>query len=174
MPEAFVGIGSNLDKERHIPAVLAELASRFGPLLVSGIYENPAVGFAGPLFHNLVVGFHTHLPVSELAEILAGLETAHGRTRESGKLASHTLDLDLLLYGDEVVREGKLQLPRADTTRHAFVLEPLAEIAPDRIHPLCGESFAVLWAGFDKRGLEQVRLAGDGGARVHAPPGTCE
>ena len=158
MPEVFLSIGSNLDRERHIPAALAELEQRFGPLAVSSLYETAAVGFDGPPFHNLAVGFETALPVREVSAFLAEIEVAHGRTRESRKFSSRTLDIDLLLYGDAVLEEGKLRLPRDEITRYAFVLEPLAEIAPDRRHPVTGQRFADLWAAFDKEGLAQTRL----------------
>jgi 2-amino-4-hydroxy-6-hydroxymethyldihydropteridine diphosphokinase len=162
MPEVFLSIGSNIDREKHIPSALAALAGRFGPLTVSGIYEAEAVGFEGPPFHNLVVAFATELPAQEVATILTEIEEQHGRTRNCKKFSSRTLDLDLLLYGDLVLREGKLNLPRAEITRYAFVLEPLAEIAPDRQHPVTSERYADLWARFDKSGLKQQRVAPGG------------
>jgi 2-amino-4-hydroxy-6-hydroxymethyldihydropteridine diphosphokinase len=159
MPEVFLSIGSNIDRERHIPSALRELERRFGTLAVSSVYETAAVGFEGPAFHNLVVGFETEHSIPEIAEILTEIEELHGRTRQCKKFSSRTLDLDLLLYGDAVLREGKLNLPRDEITRYAFVLEPLAEIAPDRRHPVTGQSYQALWAGFDKAGLDQRLVA---------------
>jgi 2-amino-4-hydroxy-6-hydroxymethyldihydropteridine diphosphokinase len=158
MAEVFLSIGSNIDKEVHIPSALAELERRFGPLAVSAIYESAAVGFDGPVFHNLVVRLSTDLPVRRVSEILTEIEEQHGRTRDCRKFSSRTLDLDLLLYGDLVLEEGKLKLPRDEITRYAFVLEPLAEIAPDARHPVSGERYADLWARFDKSGLNQRRI----------------
>jgi 2-amino-4-hydroxy-6-hydroxymethyldihydropteridine diphosphokinase len=158
MPEVFLSIGSNIDKEVHIPSALAELERRFGPLTVSSVYETAAVGFEGPSFHNLVVRLSTDLPVQRVSEILAEIEQQHGRTRECRKFSSRTLDLDLILYGDMILEEGKLKLPRDEITRYAFVLEPLAEIAPDVRHPVTGERYADLWARFDKSGLDQARV----------------
>jgi 2-amino-4-hydroxy-6-hydroxymethyldihydropteridine diphosphokinase len=159
MPEVFLSLGSNIDKEIHIPAALRDLEERFGPLTVSGLYENEPVGFQGPPFHNLVAAFHTGLPVRTVAAILAEIEARHGRTREGGKFASHTLDIDLLLYGDLILDEGRIRLPRDDITRCAFVLEPLAEIAPHKKHPVSGATYAKLWAGFDKSGWQRKRIA---------------
>ncbi len=159
MPKVFLSIGSNIDRERHIPSALAELERRFGPLAVSSIYETEAVGFEGPPFHNLVVGFDTELSIREISEILTEVEEMHGRTRLSKKFSSRTLDLDLLLHGDAVVHEGKLNLPRDEITRYAFVLEPLAEIAPNRGHPVTGQRYADLWAAFDKTGVTQKRIS---------------
>jgi len=158
MPEVFLSIGSNIDRERHIPSALAELERRFGPLTASSTYETAAVGFEGPAFHNLVVAFATELPIAEIARILTEIEEMHGRTRQCHKFSSRTLDLDLLLYGDMVGEEGRHKLPRDEILRYAFVLEPLAEIAPDLKHPLADQRYADLWAAFDKTGLAQTRL----------------
>jgi 2-amino-4-hydroxy-6-hydroxymethyldihydropteridine diphosphokinase len=158
MPEVFLSIGSNIDREVHIPSALEELERRFGPVTTSSIYETESVGFEGPPFHNLVAAFSTELPVQQIAGILAEIEERHGRTRECKKFSSRTLDLDLILYGDLVLQEGKLNLPRPEITRYAFVLEPLAEIAPDGRHPVTGERYADLWVRFDKTGLSQRRI----------------
>jgi 2-amino-4-hydroxy-6-hydroxymethyldihydropteridine diphosphokinase len=159
MAEVFLSIGSNIDKEVHIPSALAELERRFGALRVSSVYETAAVGFEGPSFHNLVARLYTNLPVQRVAEILAEIEQQHGRTRECKKFSSRTLDIDLILYGDLVLEEGKLKLPRDEIIRYAFVLEPLAEIAPKGRHPVTGERYADLWSRFDKMGLQQTRIA---------------
>ena len=158
MIKVFLSLGSNIDRERHLPSALAELERRFGPLTVSSTYETAAVGFDGPPFHNLVAAFSTDLSVERIAQILAEIEERHGRTRQCTKFSSRTLDIDLILYGDLIQREGKLQLPRDEITRYAFVLEPLAEIAPNQRHPVTGERYADLWAHFDKSGLCQRRV----------------
>ncbi|MDV3240225.1 MAG: 2-amino-4-hydroxy-6-hydroxymethyldihydropteridine diphosphokinase [Methylocaldum sp.] len=158
MPDVFLSIGSNIEREKHIPSALRELEERVGSLTVSGVYESEAVGFEGARFYNLVAAFSTELPVSEIAKILSEIENNHGRTRDCKKFSSRTLDIDLILYGDEVLQEGKLTLPREDITRYAFVLEPLAEIAPNRKHPVIGETYAELWAKFDKTSVNQWRV----------------
>jgi 2-amino-4-hydroxy-6-hydroxymethyldihydropteridine diphosphokinase len=158
MVKVFLSLGSNVDREVHIPSALAELERRFGPLTVSSTYETAAVGFDGPPFYNLVVAFSTDLPVEQIAHILSEIEEQHGRTRQCKKFSSRTLDIDLILYGDLIRREGKLNLPRDEITRYAFVLEPLAEIAPNQRHPVTGERYADLWARFAKAGLNQRRV----------------
>jgi 2-amino-4-hydroxy-6-hydroxymethyldihydropteridine diphosphokinase len=81
---------------------------------------------------------------------LHAIEDRHGRRREGPRFSSRTLDIDLLLYGDRVLDEGKLQLPRDEITRHAFVLWPLAEIAPNERHPVLGVTYDELWRNFDR------------------------
>jgi len=76
------------------------------------------------------------------------MEERHGRSRTSQKFSSRTLDVDLILYGDTVLDEPNLRLPRDEITRYAFVLEPLAEIAPDLRHPVIGATYRELWADF--------------------------
>ncbi len=158
MPEVFLSLGSNIDPDTHIPAALADLRSVFGPLKLSAIFETAAVGFDGPPFHNLVVAFQSDSPAETIAQRLRELEEQHGRTRASRKFSSRTLDVDLILYGDRVLEAEHLRLPRDDITRYAFVLQPLAELAPTLRHPVLGKTYAELWAAFDKTGLNQKRL----------------
>jgi 2-amino-4-hydroxy-6-hydroxymethyldihydropteridine diphosphokinase len=158
MATAYISIGSNIDKDINIPASLKALADRFGTLTVSSIYESEPVGFTGDAFYNLVVGFESGLDVKDIATRLRQIELEHGRSRDSKKFSARTLDLDLLLYGDLIIHDEHLKIPRDDIERYAFVLEPLAEIAGDLQHPVTHVSYAELWAKFDKSGLRQKRV----------------
>lgn len=158
MPTGFISIGSNIDKEIHIPSSLQALQKLFGKLLASSIYESAPVGFVGDSFYNLVVQFDSELSAKEVAKQLKQIELDHGRSRESQKFSARTLDLDLILYGDQVISDGRLQIPRDEIERYAFVLEPLAEIAPQLKHPISQQSYAELWQTFDKHNVQQTRI----------------
>jgi 2-amino-4-hydroxy-6-hydroxymethyldihydropteridine diphosphokinase len=136
MPHCYVSVGSNIDKAKNINAGLNSLREMFGELSVSPIYETAAVGFDGDNFYNLVVGFESDLSVHAVFQILRELEFKHGRSSNSQKFSPRSLDLDLLLYGDEIIDDGILKLPRDDIEKYAFVLQPLADIAPNLIHPI--------------------------------------
>jgi 2-amino-4-hydroxy-6-hydroxymethyldihydropteridine diphosphokinase len=158
MPKGFISIGSNINKDKHIPVSLRELEHHFGKLVISSIYESEPVGFTGDTFYNLVVSFNSELSVKEVAKQLRQIELDNGRTRDSQKFSARTLDLDLILYDDLIINDGRLQIPRDEIERYAFVLEPLAEIAPDLKHPVSHLSYADLWEKFDKTNLKQKRV----------------
>lgn len=158
MTRGYISIGSNIDKESNIPASLKALEECFGNLTVSSIYESEAVGFTGDSFHNLIVGFDSDLDVKTVAKQLRQIELDHGRSRNSEKFSPRTLDLDLILYGDIIINDGRLQIPRDEIERYAFVLEPLAEIAPNLKHPVSQITYEELWSNFDKTTLKQWRL----------------
>lgn len=148
MARVYVSIGSNIDRERNIREAVKALAEAFGELTLSTVYETEPVGFVADNFYNLVVGLDTELGVHAVARRLREIEHRHGRRRISPKLKSRTLDLDLLLYDDVVSHERELDLPRPDITEYAFVLRPLCEIAPNRVHPETGQRLADLWANY--------------------------
>ncbi|WP_127478367.1 2-amino-4-hydroxy-6-hydroxymethyldihydropteridine diphosphokinase [Sulfurivermis fontis] len=151
MARVYVSIGSNIEREQNIRAGVADLKARFGTLLLSSVYESEAVGFAGDSFYNLVAGFDTALTPQQVAAELRAIEEAHGRVRNGPRFSSRTLDIDLLLYDDLVLHQGKLEIPRDEITKNAFVLWPLAEIAPQLEHPQLGVTYGVLWDSFDKQ-----------------------
>ncbi|SCZ52589.1 2-amino-4-hydroxy-6-hydroxymethyldihydropteridine diphosphokinase [Thiohalomonas denitrificans] len=148
MPRVYVSIGSNIDREASIRAGVFALRERFGPLILSSVYESEAVGFEGDNFFNLVAGFDTAEPVEAVAAGLREIEDRNGRDRSGPRFSSRTLDLDMLLYDDRVCADP--QIPRFEILENAFVLWPLAEIAPETLHPQEGVRFIDLWVRFDK------------------------
>lgn len=157
MPHAWISVGSNIDRERSVNAALTELHQLFGPLVVSPIYEAVAVGFDGAAFFNLIVGIQTDRSPAELHTLLRGIEARHGRQRDGPAVASRTLDLDLVTYGLGVTDEGGRHLPRDEILKYAFVLAPLADVAPDECHPEAGMTYLELWAGYAGDDRDQLR-----------------
>jgi len=145
----YVAAGSNVDPERHLAQACAEIARTWPDAHFSRAYRNAAVGFDGPEFINLVVGFTAAQPLDSVIARLRAIETVCGRPRYAPKWASRTMDLDVLLFGDRVEKTADYTLPRPDLLKRAFMLGPLAEIAPDVMHPTAGKTIAVLWREFE-------------------------
>ena len=163
MPRVFVSIGSNIAREQNIRGAVRALTQLYGPLTLSGVYETEAVGFAGDRFYNVVAAFDSGAPVEAIHEELVRIENAHGRRRgDAPRFAARTLDLDLLLYGDLIRHDGDIDVPRREIGEHAYVLGPLAEIAPELRHPETGETMERMWKNFaGRRELRPVDLAFD-------------
>ena len=140
----YLSLGSNIDRAHNIRSGLQALAAAFGRLAISPVYESEAVGFSGDAFYNLVVGIDTTLPVGELAALLRDIEKDHGRVRGEKKFSSRTLDIDILTYDDHTAEIDGVQLPRDEILKHAFVLKPLVDLAPDAFHPEIGKPYRQL------------------------------
>ena len=145
----YLSIGSNVDRKRYVIAALDALHEWFGEQIISPVYDSEAVGFDGSPFLNLVVGVDTVLPVAELSRRFKQLEADNGRRRDAPKFSARTLDLDILTYGDVVGRVDGVELPRGEILKNAFVLRPLADIAPEAVHPVCGKSYGQLWRRYN-------------------------
>jgi 2-amino-4-hydroxy-6-hydroxymethyldihydropteridine diphosphokinase len=151
MARVYLSLGSNLEPRRHLVAAIAALRERFGEIDVSPAYRSQSVGFDGADFVNLAVGLDTDLPPEALNDWLHALEDRHGRRRDVPRYSDRTLDIDIVFYDALVIDgPGHLQLPRNEL-QHAFVLQPIADIAPDFRHPVSGASMAELWAAFPQR-----------------------
>jgi 2-amino-4-hydroxy-6-hydroxymethyldihydropteridine diphosphokinase len=157
----YISLGSNINREQNTRAGIRALKRAFGDLILSSVYESEAVGFNGDAFYNMVIACETAMPVYDVNRILRGIEDANGRDRSGPRFSSRTLDLDLLLYDDLILDENGLKLPRDEILKNAFVLWPLAEIAPELKHPESGISYEKLWSDFDKNkeNLKPVRFA---------------
>jgi 2-amino-4-hydroxy-6-hydroxymethyldihydropteridine diphosphokinase len=154
---AYVGLGANLgDARATLVAALDALRALDGvsALRASGFYRSAAVGGPGPDYVNAVAELRTVLSARALLTAMQRIEAAHGRTR-SYRNAPRTLDLDLLLHGDAVLATPTLTLPHPRLHERAFVLVPLAEIAPDAVVPGAGRA-ADLLAGVAGQRLDKL------------------
>lgn len=150
MTTVFVGIGSNVEPERRVRQAVRGLRAHFGDLKISPVYRNPAVGFQGDDFLNLVVAFDSEQNPASVHAALNEIERQCGRIRGGPRFAPRTLDLDLLLYGD-LIADLPVRLPRPEILQYAYVLKPLADLAPQHRHALTGKSFAEHWQTFAGR-----------------------
>jgi 2-amino-4-hydroxy-6-hydroxymethyldihydropteridine diphosphokinase len=163
----WISVGSNVDRARSIRGAVADLRRHFGPLVISPVYETEAVGFEGQAFYNLVIGLDTALGVAAINRTLRDIEDAHGRVRGPNKFAPRTLDLDLLTWGGAAGTIDGYELPRDEILKYAFVLAPLADVAPQERHPADGRTYAELWAGMAPHAAPMASVSldlPDGGA----------
>lgn len=151
MTQVYLSIGSNLEREWHISAGVRELRQLFGCLHLSSVYESEAVGFKGDNFFNMAAGFDTQMTLPDLAYRLREIEYKYGRPMERKVFGNRHLDIDILSYGDSIGEFFGIELPRSDITENAYVLAPLAEIAPHTRHPVMAQSYQELWQQFDRR-----------------------
>jgi len=150
MASVYLSIGSNIQRKLHISSGIKALKKRYETVTCSPIYESVAVGFEGDNFYNLVTHFSTSDSIETLSEFLSKVEDENGRDRDGPKFGPRTLDLDLLLYDDQIIKSEKLCLPRPEIYTNAFVLRPLADIAGKVIDPVKKQSYQQLWSLFDQ------------------------
>lgn len=143
-----IALGSNVgDRRAHLDFAVARLGPLLAHLKVSRYYETEPVGVVGPQgpFLNAAAVGETMLTARQLLDALMAIEQERGRERPH-PYAPRTLDLDLILFGESVIDEPGLVVPHPRFRERPFVLEPLAEIAPDLRDPVTGQSISVLTA----------------------------
>ena len=153
---AYLSLGSNLgDRRENLDKALDYLSQRTRLVKVSSVYDTEAVGNAEqPRFLNLVCQIATRLAPAELLMLAKGIERKLGR--QPGKVnAPRPIDVDILFYGNEVVNSPELAIPHSRLTERAFVLVPLAEIAPTLVHPVNRKNIKQL-LGELKKGVQGV------------------
>jgi len=163
----WISLGSNSNPEASIQGGVQGLRRAFGGLMLSSVYETDAEGFDGDPFLNLVAGINTALGVGEIRRTLRRIEAEHGRERGGERFAPRTLDLDLLTYGDRAGEIDGYRIPRDEILRYAFVLGPLAEVAPAERHPINGLCYQELWEQLvtrlraERQGQHRAGASGD-------------
>lgn len=135
MVKVFLDIGSNIDREKNIQSCVDQLLIDFPDIQFSKAYESEAMGFDGDAFINLSACIETQKSFKELKTYLKSIEDKHARKRHKTKFISRTLDVDILLYGDENL-QPEYDVPRKEILKFPFVLYPLTEIAADVVHPI--------------------------------------
>jgi len=145
MSVAYLGLGSNVNARAHIAAGITALRENFSDVRLSPAYQTAAVGFDGDDFINLTASIDTGLQPIELKNFLNDLEDRHGRLRDVPKFSDRTLDIDILLFDDLYLLSPVLEIPRPEIMKFAHVLKPLADLAPDLVHPISRKTIAEIW-----------------------------
>ena len=155
----YLSLGSNLgDRAQNLKDAIAALAQAgVQVVVVSSVYETEPVDYLDqPWFLNCAVEAETELPALELLRALRGIEAQMGSQKLVAK-GPRLIDMDILLYADEVIDTPELQVPHPRMHRRRFVLEPLAEIAPQARHPILGMSAAEMLANSaDKSAMRKL------------------
>jgi len=158
MSIVYLGLGSNIDARSNISSGLDALRLAFNRIECSPIYQTAAFGFKGDDFINLAARVETDLSPLELKNFLTDLENRHDRNRQSPKFSDRTLDIDTLLYDDLYLLSPALSIPHGDVLEAAHVLKPLADLAPDLLHPAVRRTMIELWNEFPAQTADMVPI----------------
>jgi 2-amino-4-hydroxy-6-hydroxymethyldihydropteridine diphosphokinase len=160
MASVYLGLGSNELPDINLAIAIRELEARYGELKRSAVYRSAAVGFDGADFLNLVVSLQSNQSPLDICGEIELIHNLAGRVRGGNKWESRPLDIDLLLYDDLVRDERPVRVPRDDILQYSFVLRPIAELAPDLVHPLTGNTVLEHWQDFDSKShpLERINV----------------
>jgi 2-amino-4-hydroxy-6-hydroxymethyldihydropteridine diphosphokinase len=156
---AFLSLGSNINPERNLPAAVGHLV-RYGRVkAVSGVWETLPIGFLDqPNFLNAAVLLETHLSAQALREeAITAIEATLGRVRTKNKNAPRTIDIDIVLFNRDLIQLQGRRIPDPEVLERPFVAIPLAEIAPEYVHPETGQSLMEIAKEFDPKRIDMHR-----------------
>lgn len=160
MDRVYIGLGSNLAEPRQQLCSALDALTRIPDTrlsTVSSLYLSDPLGPPDqPRYHNAVAALDTSLPPLILLDALQAVEQAHGRQRKAERWGPRTLDMDILLFGDRLISDSRLTVPHYHMHARAFVLYPLAEIAPQDLQLADGRTLAELLAACPYEGLERL------------------
>ena len=159
--EAYLGLGSNLgDREQNLEHAVSLLERVAAPVVVSSVYETRPWGYVDqPDFLNLACSVETALSAEELLRAAQAVEVLIGR-EPTFRYGPRLIDVDILLYGDRIIDTGDLRVPHPSLFERAFALAPLAEIAPELVHPELGTSIQMLLDRLPRADRDGVSLVG--------------
>jgi len=157
--DVYLGLGSNLgDRQANLERAVELLGQRLDMVKMSSVYETEPVGYEDqPMFLNAVCRVKTDIGPLQLLSLVKGIEASIGRVPGFTD-GPRLIDIDIILYGDMVMMDPELTIPHPRMAQRAFVLIPLAEIAPGLVHPFSGESVEEMVANVD--GIDGVKKAG--------------
>ena len=141
MNEITISLGSNVNPSDNLKRAGDLIIHKFNLIKSSKIYSSKSEGFQGDDFLNQVILCNTELEFEKAIHSLKKIEISMGRIKESKKFSDRLIDLDLLTYGDEILKKNGQEVPHKDIEKYPFVLVPLAEICPEKIHPINKISF---------------------------------
>ena len=151
MRTVALSLGSNITPEAHLREALDALQARYGHLRTSSVFESESVGFNGANFLNMVALIETDETLLALTQFLKDYEDEHGRQRARPKFSGRTVDMDILVFGEICGTTDGIKLPRPEIVDNAYVLWPLSQVCFEDIHPLTGQTYGALWAGYDRQ-----------------------
>ena len=157
----FLGLGSNTQPQQYLKSCQRYLNCSFKHIRYSSVYRSPAYGFSGADFLNMVAEIRTVFEPMALKRWLQQLEDMHGRDRSQPRYSDRTLDIDLLFYGQHIIQHDDLKVPRQEITQRDYVLKPLAELAPDWVHPEHKKKLSSLWKAFLENNAVQLQRMED-------------
>jgi 2-amino-4-hydroxy-6-hydroxymethyldihydropteridine diphosphokinase len=158
MNSLYLSIGSNIEPERNLRECAIAIERLFLDPVWSPVYQSIAVGMDGPDFLNAVVHARTDQGITAVMLLLKNLEQSQGRIRQKNAFTNRTLDVDLLLFNDTCVDTPGLTLPRAEILNTGYVLVPLADLAPNLVHPKAKKTMMTLLHDLQATDATQISM----------------